>query len=112
MGAFGSKLRRLSGDQVAFWCPGCETVHALTVGEGKSPRWGFNQSGDQPTFTPSVLVTYPANPNAEDDFAEWRVERRCHSFVTLGRIEFLADSTHNLAGQTVDLPDFPPAFSD
>jgi hypothetical protein len=30
----------------------------------------------------------------------------CHSFVRDGRIEFLSDCTHRLAGQTVDLPDF------
>lgn len=29
----------------------------------------------------------------------------CHSFVTAGRIEFLPDCTHALAGQTVDLPE-------
>jgi hypothetical protein len=29
----------------------------------------------------------------------------CHSFVTDGRIQFLTDSNHALAGQTVDLPD-------
>jgi len=39
---------------------------------------------------------------------------RCHSFVVDGRIQFLQDSEHELAGQTVDLPDpnpevlFPP----
>jgi len=30
----------------------------------------------------------------------------CHSFVTDGRIQFLGDCTHTLAGQTVDLPDW------
>lgn len=30
----------------------------------------------------------------------------CHSFVTDGRIQFLGDCTHSLAGQTVDLPDW------
>lgn len=36
-----------------------------------------------------------------------KVEKVCHSFVTDGRIQFLADCTHDLAGLTVDLPDFP-----
>lgn len=31
----------------------------------------------------------------------------CHSFVTDGRIQFLSDCTHSLAGQTVDLPEMP-----
>ena len=30
----------------------------------------------------------------------------CHSFIRDGRIQFLGDCTHHLAGQTVDLPDF------
>jgi hypothetical protein len=32
---------------------------------------------------------------------------RCHSFVRDGRIEFLTDSTHELAGQIVGLPELP-----
>ena len=31
--------------------------------------------------------------------------QRCHSFVRDGKIRFLADSYHELAGQTVDLPE-------
>jgi hypothetical protein len=31
----------------------------------------------------------------------------CHSFVTDGKIQFLSDCTHALAGQTVALPDWP-----
>jgi hypothetical protein len=33
------------------------------------------------------------------------VHHCCHSFVTNGKIQFLADCTHKLAGQTVELPD-------
>jgi hypothetical protein len=32
----------------------------------------------------------------------------CHYIITAGRIQFCADSTHALAGQTIDLPDIPP----
>lgn len=31
----------------------------------------------------------------------------CHSFVTGGHIQFLGDSAHVLAGQMVDLPEWP-----
>lgn len=37
---------------------------------------------------------------------------RCHSFVRDGKIEFLSDSTHKLAGQTVDLPPLPDWLKD
>ncbi len=32
---------------------------------------------------------------------------RCHTFITDGRIQFLGDCSHKLAGQTVDLPAWP-----
>lgn len=34
----------------------------------------------------------------------------CHSFVRAGRIEFLGDCTHALAGQTVPLPPWPEDY--
>lgn len=30
---------------------------------------------------------------------------RCHSFVRDGKIEFLGDCTHEMAGTTIELPD-------
>lgn len=83
-------------------CPGCKAagahpMHILTTGADKPARWQFNGDLERPTFTPSLLCRYP-----------WGEERReivCHSFITDGRIQFLGDSTHPLAGQTVDLPD-------
>ncbi len=63
------------------------------------PAWGFNGDMDRPTLTPSI------NASREYRDPTNRPDRRCHSFVTAGRIQFLADCTHALAGQTVDLPD-------
>lgn len=87
-------------------CPGCGSTHRIQHGEGSGPRWSWNGDAEKPTFSPSVLVTYPANPDADEEFKEWRTERRCHSFVTDGRIQFLSDCTHEKAGQTVDLPEW------
>lgn len=94
------------GTRLIFRCPGCDDVHQIGIGAGPGPRWTYNGNTERPTFSPSVLVTYPANPDADDDFAEWRTERRCHSFVRDGQIQFLSDCTHALAGQTVDLPEW------
>ena len=44
-------------------------------------------------------------PKREESFDH--IDTVCHSFVTDGRIQFLGDCTHSLAGQTVDLPEFP-----
>lgn len=96
-------LRSAQNGGLLFRCPGCACAHQVTVGEGSGPRWGYNGNPDAPTFTPSVLVTYNG-PDAGVDGAPQAV---CHSFVTDGRIQFLSDCTHALAGQTVDLPDYP-----
>jgi len=110
MGQLSKKLRGWAhGDRngVSFFCPGCNSAHTIKTSAG---GWGWNGDVERPTFTPSVLVTYPANPNASEEFKEWRTERRCHSFVTDGQIQFLGDSTHALAGQTVPLADFPEHY--
>jgi Family of unknown function (DUF6527) len=81
---------------MAFHCPGCGYDHAFRVGGTRPPdRWTWNGSMDKPTFHPSLLCN-------QDTPA-----MRCHSFVTDGRIQFLSDCFHKLAGQTVDLPDWP-----
>lgn len=104
-------LRGLDGGRVAFFCPGCQRVHPINVGSGPGPSWGYNNNPDKPTFTPSVLVTWsePSDAPGEFDNPSKDVPKACHSFVTDGRIQFLGDCTHALAGQTVDLPEFPHA---
>jgi hypothetical protein len=88
-----------------FECPGCDMLHVVYVASGEGtnlPVWGWNGSMDRPTFTPSVLVSWTERPRTNP------VEKVCHSFVTDGRIQFLGDCTHKLAGQTVDLPEVEP----
>lgn len=114
MAALGKYLRTIEGGKIAFWCPGCKSAHAVFVGGG---GWTFNGNAEHPTFSPSVLVRnghfLDANScwckfNAEhpDDPAPFRCEQ-CHSFVTNGQIQFLGDCSHELAGKTVPLPEFP-----
>ncbi|MEG8219016.1 DUF6527 family protein [Sphingomonas sp. HH69] len=95
-----------STHQLFFMCPGCEDWHGVNVDNDSRPRWGWNGSVDKPTFTPSILVrTGPAI----DPTIVWEdgdPPSVCHSFVTDGRIQFLGDCTHSLAGQTVDIPPF------
>lgn len=105
MAALSKKLRSLEGGRVMFWCPGCDGAHQVSVGQGSGPRWGYNGNPDAPTFTPSINVTY----NGPDAGVEGAPPAVCHSFVTDGRIQFLNDCTHSLAGQTVEIPDFDKA---
>lgn len=84
-------------------------MHHVTVDGSRG--WTFNGDGNLPTFSPSVLVkgTVPITDEEHATImAGGIIETKplvCHSFVTEGRIQFLADSTHSLSGQTVDLPD-------
>src|ERR1700676_1992059 len=107
-----------SGEFLVFHCPGCGCGHRVRV-IGVGAQWKWNGSTSVPSLTPSILVasghyivgrtkkdkcwcTYNAErPDAQASFAC----SRCHSFVTDGKIRFLLDSTHRLAGQTIDLPD-------
>jgi hypothetical protein len=95
-----------------FQCPGCKDSHHVAV-----PGWDFNGNMEKPTFSPSLLVRcghYIPNHqgscwctfNAErpDDPAPFNCYQ-CHSYIRDGRIEFLGDCSHPLAGQTVDMPD-------
>ena len=106
------KLLKSSDGAYLFFCPGCEGMHKF------DSRWTFNGDFEKPTFSPSLLVrtghyqlehksdkcwcTY--NAVHKDDPAPFECAI-CHSFVTDGKIQFLNDSTHILAGQTVDLKD-------
>lgn len=115
----GNKLRSVEGGGLMFWCPGCDETHVVFVGAGDGPRWGYNGNPEKPTFTPSVLIKsgHFASSHRPDDPCWCNYEARfgrkphfkckvCHSFITDGRIQFLGDCTHALAGQTVDLPDW------
>ena len=63
--------------------------------------WTWNGSTDAPTLRPSVLT----QGRAYDDDLNDQGPFTCHSWVNDGHAQFLADSTHEFAGQTVPLLD-------
>lgn len=118
MSALSPILRSLEGGLLQFWCPGCDETHSVRVVGAGRPLWKYNGDPVKPTFTPSILVTnghFASNHkkgdpcwctyNAEhpDDPSKFGC-KRCHSFVTDGKIQFLKDCSHALAGKTVPLP--------
>lgn len=122
MGAISNKLRTVEGGGLTFYCPGCKDTHTIRIGDGAGPGWAYNGNADNPTFTPSVLVRtgHYCNPGQQPGDCACDYQERypdegpwpwpcgiCHSFVTNGQIQFLSDCTHELAGQTVPLPDLP-----
>lgn len=118
MSALSAKLRQLEDHRVAYWCPGCNQAHQVSVNSGIPGRdWTFNGDVDKPTFSPSVLVTRHewTPPVTPENMHLWRqvpweqvdVTKTCHCFVKDGQIQFLADCFHMLANQTVPMPDWP-----
>jgi hypothetical protein len=103
---------------LSFQCPGCQQEHQVTV-NGLGHSWGWNASLERPTLTPSVLMRtghyVPGHQSGDHCWCSYWNEHPdkkrvfectvCHSFVNEGRIQFLSDCTHALAGQTMELPD-------
>lgn len=57
--------------------------------------WSWNGSTEKPTLRPSVKT---------ESWRGWI----CHSWINDGQIQFLSDSNHALANQTVELLDVEP----
>ncbi|MDR3451666.1 MAG: DUF6527 family protein [Rhodoferax sp.] len=104
-------LRIVEPHHVGFKCPGCKEVHVISI-QPPHPCWSFNGDYEKPSFTPSILVT--GCKVIRDEHGEWTGDWErdangkalpsvCHSFITDGKIQFLNDCTHELAGQTVPL---------
>jgi hypothetical protein len=80
-----------------FQCPGCGSCHMVLTEGSNCPIWTVNGvKEDKPTVRPSIRVR-GGDANGPT---------MCHSFVVDGKIQFLDDCTHELAGQTVEIPDF------
>ena len=87
---------------VLLHCPGPYEHRLLPISrdhaapERRGPVWHWDGDTERPTINPSILTTGGEGMP------------RCHSFVRDGRIQFLSDCDHELAGQTVDLLDIEP----
>lgn len=108
-----AKIKRFSknegwknGEGWAHYCPACKETHgfATEIPFANGSKWTFNGNMEAPTFAPSMNIRIGPYPDGEDDAGRIDV---CHYFLRNGRIEFLADCTHEMRGQTVDLPDLP-----
>jgi len=95
---------------IKFWCPGCDDTHIVD-----DTVWQVSGKDIQDlTIEPSVLV-YARQKFINKDLPWDELMKpenvmttpRCHSFVRNGQIQFLGDSTHRLANQTVALPPLP-----
>ena len=70
--------------------PATEELYCFWTKEGNpNVNWSFNGDFEKPTFRPSMK----------------NVTTGEHFFVTDGKIEYLSDCKHEMAGKTVDMID-------
>lgn len=83
----------------AIQCPACDQEHLYAVGTpfSNGHQWTFNEDLFNPTFLPSMNITWGMHPDPP---------RRCHFYVRNGRIEYCSDCTHEFAGKVIELPKY------
>lgn len=112
------KLYTTEDGGIMWFCPGCRCGHRVWVRE-PSPsgsRWTWNGDMEKPTVSPSILITSmrAEPPVTSENYEQWKanpweqkeVEKRCHSHLINGVIEFCTDCSHELAGKHVPLEAF------
>ena len=76
-----------------FWDVALDRPNAFYVRD-QHPSWSWNEDYECPTVNPSIRLIHTGN----------QVD---HLFIRDGKIQYLNDCTHELAGKTVDMIDFP-----
>lgn len=99
----GKVLKSLRPDHLAYWCPGCKTIHVVKIDPDQKPCWTWNGNPDKPTFSPSILVKTgrAVDPKYEPHGND--PPEICHCFIRNGVIDFLTDCKHDLAGRKVEM---------
>jgi hypothetical protein len=84
------------GSWLAFWCPGCESVHTIPFINAPPPApaglWAYDGDQYAPTVSPS-LRRISADGLGSD----------CHVVITKGLLNYQTDCKHKLAGQAVPM---------
>ena len=76
-----------------FWDVALDRTNAFYVRD-QHPSWSWNEDYECPTVSPSIRLIHTGN----------QVD---HLFIRDGKIQYLNDCTHELAGKTVNMVDFP-----
>lgn len=90
----GKKIKQYPNDPTCFmyWDVATNDANCFWVRE-EHPTWQWNGDYERPTVSPSIKNDRPGFVN--------------HVFIRDGKIEYLSDCTHEYAGKTVDMVDFP-----
>lgn len=73
-----------------FWDVALKRPNAFYISDERG--WSWNGDFEKPTVNPSILLTTGSE--------------RDHLFIRDGKIQYLSDCTHSLAGKTVEMVDF------
>jgi hypothetical protein len=83
-----------SKGRYVFYCPGCQVNHIFNTNPSNNlPVHQLKGSLIKPTVRASILSKGSIKNNIPF----------CHSFISKGKITFLKDCSHSLAGKTVAL---------
>lgn len=74
--------------------------------------WTFDGNLDEPSFSPSFLHTIGAGRERHDGASTTTHPEICHYVLTKGILNFCSDCHHELANQSVPLPDIPEFLRD
>lgn len=77
--------------QYLYQCSGCGYEHAFSL-KSEGGYHEFNLDLEFPTVSPSLVQNFTPG-------------KMCHSFIRNGKIEYLNDCFHHLAGHTIELPE-------
>ena len=114
MAQVSPQLRSVENGGHSHYCPGCREIHLIPG------TWTFNGNYNSPSFSPSVKISGVKRVIENGEWVGgWQTDSNsnpipyvCHYFLHAGQLNYCADSTHALAGQTVPLPDLPTNYQD
>lgn len=72
-------------------CKGCGYEHAFAL-RSDGGNHEFNMDLENPTISPSLMQNFTPG-------------KTCHSYIKNGKIQYLNDCHHKLAGQTIEMED-------
>lgn len=102
-----SQFLRNTEDGVAHYCIACRGLHNFSIKRPNhlAQRWTWNGHIVAPTFFPSMhIITRHLHDR--------KFMQSCHYWIRGGRVEFLKDCTHSMAGVTISLPVLPEYLRD
>jgi hypothetical protein len=94
------------GLTLAHWCPACGCPHVFNVESAREDGavWAWDGNVNSPTVSPRLRF---GCGETIDEGVRVREAVSCEYVLSAGVISYSPDSTHEMAGREVPLPDWP-----